>query len=316
MMDPGYYYSREGQRFGPVPGEQLKQLAAAGQLQPDDLIWKEGMANWIQASRVKGLFSTTAPQPPEITVAPLDPAPVGNAAASSNLPPVASSPRQDEPSDAARVARQAKDAALAASSDAIKAFKVLIKNPVGGLREAFETLGPTRAMNVGIVFAVLFDLCFLLAMRLFVAGVSGLLIAPSRMPGDLSFAPPSLSIGFGGYLKLAILGLVPIASGVGGFAAVRSMFRGRGGLQGDIFLAGASLLPIAVACLIVGVLGPGNFVIITLAILVFAFTTTVLMSYSGCTNLQGVPDAAATVAVPTMLLIDLYVCRIFMGWFF
>ena len=101
-MDPGYYYSREGQRFGPVPGEQLKQLAAAGQLQPDDLIWKEGMANWIQASRVKGLFSTTAPQPPEITVAPLDPAPAGNAAASSNLPPVASSPRQDEPSDAAR----------------------------------------------------------------------------------------------------------------------------------------------------------------------------------------------------------------------
>src|ERR1700730_18600490 len=99
MMDPGYYYSREGQRFGPVPGEQLKQLAAAGQLQPDDLIWKEGMANWIQAARVKGLFSTTAPQPPEITVAPLDPAPVSSAPPSSNTPPAASNPLPPHSSD-------------------------------------------------------------------------------------------------------------------------------------------------------------------------------------------------------------------------
>src|SRR6267154_965691 len=89
MMDPGYYYSREGQQFGPVPGEQLKQLAAAGKLQPDDLVWKEGMANWVQASRVKGLFSTAAPQPPELTVAPLAPPPVGNTDARSNPPPAA-----------------------------------------------------------------------------------------------------------------------------------------------------------------------------------------------------------------------------------
>jgi uncharacterized membrane protein YgcG len=44
----------------------------------------------------------------------------------------------------------------AASSDAWSAFKVLAVNPVGGLAQAFESLGRKRAMGVGIVFGVVF----------------------------------------------------------------------------------------------------------------------------------------------------------------
>jgi GYF domain 2 len=51
-----WYYTQQGQQQGPVGPAQLKQLAAAGQLQPTDLVWKEGMANWVPASSTRGLF--------------------------------------------------------------------------------------------------------------------------------------------------------------------------------------------------------------------------------------------------------------------
>jgi len=46
---------------GPVSSEQLKKLAAAGKLAPDDMVWKEGMADWVEAAKLKGLFSANKP---------------------------------------------------------------------------------------------------------------------------------------------------------------------------------------------------------------------------------------------------------------
>ncbi len=51
-----WYYSQSGQQLGPITADQLKNLAASGQLQPGDLIWKDGMAEWTPAVRVKGIF--------------------------------------------------------------------------------------------------------------------------------------------------------------------------------------------------------------------------------------------------------------------
>ena len=39
-----WLYNKDGQQFGPVSAEDLKRLAAAGELRPGDLVWKEGMA--------------------------------------------------------------------------------------------------------------------------------------------------------------------------------------------------------------------------------------------------------------------------------
>jgi hypothetical protein len=55
-MGQEWYYQHNGQKHGPVSGASLKQLAAAGKLQPTDLIWKEGMAKGVPARSVKGLF--------------------------------------------------------------------------------------------------------------------------------------------------------------------------------------------------------------------------------------------------------------------
>ena len=52
------WYSGDGeQRHGPVSQEELKRLASSGGLHPDDLVWNRGMAEWIPAAEVEGIFS-------------------------------------------------------------------------------------------------------------------------------------------------------------------------------------------------------------------------------------------------------------------
>ena len=59
-----WYYARDGRQTGPVSSEQIKQLAASGDLVPDDLVWKEGMTTWAHARSVNGLFSAPSPAVP------------------------------------------------------------------------------------------------------------------------------------------------------------------------------------------------------------------------------------------------------------
>ena len=59
-MATQWKYRKDGQDFGPVTSGQLKQMAASGQLAPDDLIWKEGLTDWLPAERLQGLSFDTA----------------------------------------------------------------------------------------------------------------------------------------------------------------------------------------------------------------------------------------------------------------
>jgi hypothetical protein len=55
-MAADWYLARGGQeRVGPLTSQQLKQMAANGQVSGNDLVWKEGMPNWVPASQIKGL---------------------------------------------------------------------------------------------------------------------------------------------------------------------------------------------------------------------------------------------------------------------
>jgi len=61
-MAEEWFYSQNGQQAGPVDFGALQRMAAAGQLHPSDLVWKQGMANWAAAGSVGGVFA--APPPP------------------------------------------------------------------------------------------------------------------------------------------------------------------------------------------------------------------------------------------------------------
>jgi hypothetical protein len=60
MSDPVWYYARGETEKGPLSTAQIKALAAAGKLRPDDYVWKEGMDNWLPAAEVPDLFPAEA----------------------------------------------------------------------------------------------------------------------------------------------------------------------------------------------------------------------------------------------------------------
>jgi hypothetical protein len=51
-----WYYTSDGKQMEPVTEPELQRLAASGVLKPSDLVWTEGMPQWIRASTADGLF--------------------------------------------------------------------------------------------------------------------------------------------------------------------------------------------------------------------------------------------------------------------
>lgn len=56
-MADDWYYTKNGERQGPVSSTKLKKLATEGWLIPADLVWKAGMEKPTPASSVRGLFT-------------------------------------------------------------------------------------------------------------------------------------------------------------------------------------------------------------------------------------------------------------------
>ncbi|MCS7020564.1 MAG: DUF4339 domain-containing protein [Gemmataceae bacterium] len=59
-MTKKWYYAHKGVQAGPVSSTELKKLADDGQLLPTDLVWKEGMSEWVPASKIRNLFSNSS----------------------------------------------------------------------------------------------------------------------------------------------------------------------------------------------------------------------------------------------------------------
>lgn len=59
-----YHVAVNGQATGPYNLQVLQQMIAGGQLTPDSLVWKTGMAAWIKAGEtddLRGLFAPPVP---------------------------------------------------------------------------------------------------------------------------------------------------------------------------------------------------------------------------------------------------------------
>jgi hypothetical protein len=72
-MADEWYYTNQGQQKGPVSTADLKQLAASNQLQPTDLVWREGLAGWVPARSAKGLFPDAPPEMAPVAATPVAP---------------------------------------------------------------------------------------------------------------------------------------------------------------------------------------------------------------------------------------------------
>ena len=59
-----WWYAIGQNKFWPCSSSELIQLVEQGKLFPDSLVWKEGMAKWVPASRIKGLWQKLPDTPP------------------------------------------------------------------------------------------------------------------------------------------------------------------------------------------------------------------------------------------------------------
>ncbi len=169
--------------------------------------------------------------------------------------------------------------------DVLRTFQLFAINPVGGLLAAFVRLDKQRVASVGIVFALVFDCCFVCGIYL---GWQDLL--------------PQVSL-----FKLMAVGIVPFVS-LATLSRIASLIcRCRGSWAGDMFVAGATLLPggfLALASGISNNLGVQGMI----AIALFASCYIILTLYSGCTQISNLSEQVATLLVPVMLLVS--------GWCF
>ncbi len=66
-----WFYTREGERIGPVTLTDLRVLVHEGRLNPRlDLVWAQGMEGWKPAGEIEGLFEHRTKAPPQEQLAP------------------------------------------------------------------------------------------------------------------------------------------------------------------------------------------------------------------------------------------------------
>lgn len=170
-------------------------------------------------------------------------------------------------------------------------LKAIAVNPVERVPKTFFEFQKLEALKTGLVLAGLFDLCTMI----------GLFFALPRWVG---------SPGFADILKFLLFGIVPPAAVTGAIALARKTFHGRNGtIESDVFVAGASLVPISVALLLSGLLGSASIDIMAI-LAVFAFVYTVLILYTGCTRISEIEIPRAIPAVPIIILIAAWLSKI------
>jgi len=176
---------------------------------------------------------------------------------------------------------------VATPQAALESLQIFLFNPMGGLLPAFARLSEARALQTSLVFAIAFDLCFVL-------GISLLKQADGVVTQNTA-------------LSLVILGFVPFLNLATASGLLRLLLKRHGSFAGDLFIAGAALIPLGLMVVLMGILGlmgvGSNLVYGILA--VFASCYALLTLYSGCNQISNLSEALSALVVPMMLLLSL-----------
>jgi len=186
---------------------------------------------------------------------------------------------------------QAAERIRSRSRDAFRVVKTIVANPVGGLSTAYQSLEKRQALEVGLLFGAVSEICVVVGLYLFLPRWAG---TPD----------------FGEIVKILILGVVPFAAIAGASFAARKIFRAPGGsIESDVFIGGISLLPQSLVVLLAGILGYANHEVVAIAA-VFALSYTILILHAGCVRISGISEAGAAPAVPMVILISAWLSKI------
>lgn len=178
----------------------------------------------------------------------------------------------------------------ASSRDAAGAARSFGADPVGGLASAFARLGRERGLAAGVALCIAFA----------VAGALGVTLGARRWLGVWAQLADS---GAGFFFRTFLALLVPPAALTACALAARKLLGAPGsGGAGDLFTAGAALVPLGLATLLAGLLGAAN-AEVAILLQLFAFCYLVLLLYAGLTGIAGVSSRAAAPMVPVTIVV-------------
>ncbi|MBN4048233.1 hypothetical protein JYU09_01490, partial [bacterium AH-315-O15] len=177
-----------------------------------------------------------------------------------------------------------------AANDVFATLSNLGIDPVGGLPKAYNGLGESRALGVGLAFGVAFAIC--------------LAIAILQVP----FPFVDLT-GFGGFIKLLNIGIVPFIGLAAASFLVGKIGHATTSIQLSTFIAGVALLPLGLAMLIASLVGLGNLEV-SIIVVVVAFCLHVLILFAGLTRIGVVTDKVASYSVPAMLIASAWLSKV------
>jgi hypothetical protein len=193
---------------------------------------------------------------------------------------------------------KAKEQVKDAMNDAWATLKSLGIDPVGGLLNSYKSLGEARSVGVGVAFGIVFALCFVFIIN--------------RTPLAQFYREIA---GFGGFIKLLIVGFTPFVSLSLACFAGQKVGQGKAGFSSNLFIAGVALLPLGLVSLISSILGFGNLEV-TLVLATISVCITVMVLFAGLTRIGELTDKAASYIVPIMLLLSAWIAKVILTMMF
>jgi curved DNA-binding protein CbpA len=160
-------------------------------------------------------------------------------------------------------------------------LSVFLFNPGGGLLPTFSRLNPQQALEVGIVYGGFSNLSFVASCYL--------LLPSAELP----------------FWKLWLSGIIPFFGLALSGNIIVFLQRNSSNWSGNIFIAGASLIPLSLTTLLIG-LTPLAAIPLILVFLLFGICYTVITLYASCTQILNLSEKKATFAVFLMLLFTTY----------
>jgi putative exporter of polyketide antibiotics len=176
-----------------------------------------------------------------------------------------------------------------ATGQAIKALKILSRDPIGGQSEAIKNLGQSNGLRAGIVLVVIFSIsCFLLGDSI---------VSESQVVGEYMGGLA------GTYFKLLLFSLIPSASVfVCFFLIMKLISQEKEEISTCIYTTGVSTLPLAVLFFCIKIFGLSNFELLS-AIGIFCLSTTFFLINSSMQDIYKLSTQKSFLITPTLVLL-------------
>ena len=156
-------------------------------------------------------------------------------------------------------------------------------NPEGGLLPAFSRLTAKQSKQVGVIYGLFSSLCFVCAY--FMTGLT------------LKIA----------VWQLFLIGIIPFISLIATGNILRFTIHQRGNFSSDVFVAGVTIAPLALASVLAGFI-PITIFSLIIPLLLFGLSYSALTLHASYSQILNINESKAALTVALMLVLNSYIC--------